>query len=613
MGRQGRRVCPAITKNNESEKATVNHLQRVYRSILRNSLGVVAALIFAIGFDRPNVASAAVENEKPTVDYNALAAGGWQSLPWCSYRFVFQPYGDNWGPGTPNRRVAREAEVQKLLTPVWNDPDYKNMHQVPALHEWAWSGLKERWGGTTKRQCYEMCKAWYLGEREKLLAQPRWKQQYPKDKTIPFASMTGHGWVVHGAAEWGVDWLGIEIGENIDATQLHIAFLRGAARMYQKPTFAGVSQWHGGTVPDFIAGVNEFTQVPFDREAIMAKIYAGGTGLHNGGHSSSIMARMWYVCWLSGIGVVGPEACQGTFFAHGAEHRKKYPGIWDGYDRNTRVELSSYGCAAQRFHAVAQKHPEIGIPYTPMAALLDKYSGFFGFHNFTGMPWGVLPIGPGDRQAFDFLNTFFPNTMRAGGTPEHERLVAAPWGDSLDVLVTGVRDDLLRMYPVVIVLGEHEFLPETTSALQSYVKHGGELFLTQTQADQIGAAMAEGKAAGRVHVYDSDTRESREALLRRLQEKYVPVAVGGKIEYLVNRTPTGWVVGLVNNEGVTKDNLTATKVDRSKDQTVAVRLKAGTAKAAKEWCNDQILDMRNNTVSVGVPAGEVRIVEFIER
>ena len=73
--------------------------------------------------------------------------------------------------------------------------------------------------------------------------------------------MTGHGWLVHGPAKWGMDWLGIEIGENIDATQLHIAFQRGAARMYNLPTHADISHWHAGTVPDYIAGIDEYTAI----------------------------------------------------------------------------------------------------------------------------------------------------------------------------------------------------------------------------------------------------------------------------------------------------------------------------------------------------------------
>jgi hypothetical protein len=424
--------------------------------------------------------------------------------------------------------------------------------------------------------------------------------------------MTGHGWLVHGPAEWGMDWLGIELGENIDAAQLHIAFQRGAARMFSLPTHADVSQWHGGTVPEFITGVDEYTQIPFNREEVLGKIRQGGTGLHNGGHSSSMMARMWYVCWLSGISVLCPEACQSTFFAHSAEHRRKHKAPWNGYQKDQRMVLSPYGVRARAFYAVTQKHPEIGIPYTPFAVLLDTYSGFFGFHNNTGKPWGVLPIGEGDRRALDFLNTVFPNTMREGGTPEHERLVATVCGDTFDVLVTGVTNDVLNMYPVVIILGEHEFLPETVAVLRAYVKAGGRLCLTRSHINILGPAFEGLRNAGNVTLFDNTNERSRKRFLAKLRHVYVPVAVRGKVEYLVNRTPRGWLVGLVNNEGVTKGNLTPTHVDRSKGQNVMVELKWGQARSASEWCTDRSLRVQNNAVLVPVPAGEVRIVEFVE-
>jgi hypothetical protein len=72
------------------------------------------------------------EDSKEAASYELLANSRWRLRPWCGYRFVFQPYGDNWGPGSSHRceRVAHEAEVQELLTPVWRDPDFRNTHQI---------------------------------------------------------------------------------------------------------------------------------------------------------------------------------------------------------------------------------------------------------------------------------------------------------------------------------------------------------------------------------------------------------------------------------------------------------------------------------------------------
>ncbi len=549
--------------------------------------------------------------------YETLEASAWKPLPWCGYRFVFQAYADNWGEGSRYQRAGHEADVQKLLTPVWEDPNYKNTHRIPGLHEWAWSHLEKKWGGQSKRECYEMAKAWYVRERDRKVGGPYGTHTGPDGQPVLFTSMTGHGWLVHGPAEWGMDWLGIEIGENIVGTQLHIAFQRGAARMFHLPTHADVSQWFYGTVPDFVAGVDEFTQMPLDRDAVMAGIAKGGIGLHNGGHSSSSHARMWFVCWLSGVTVVCPEDCRNTFFAHSPEYRRQHSsGRWgatlDGYDRDTRVELSSYGKRAKRFYAITQKHPEIGIPYTPFAVLLDKYSGFHGFQKRTGHPWGVRPPGDGDRSALEFFNTVFPESIGRVGLPEQQRLVASVCGDTFDVLVTGVGSSLLNLYPVVIALGEHEFLPETVQLLQRYVAAGGELVCTEAHATQLGPAFAALQQSGKVRLFDDTSEAGRNELLVHLRDSCLPVAVSGHVEYLINRTPTGWVVGLVNNEGVTKKRMTATVVDRSKDQTVTVTLRQGHVTAASEWFEDRPLKVVDNAVTVTVPAGEVRIVEFCE-
>lgn len=92
-------------------------------------------------------------NEMPTTvirpvnartSYARLANSPWKPLPCCGYRFVFQPYAGTWGPGSRFQRAAHEAEVQHLLTPVWNDPNYTT---GKFLAEWAWSHLQEKWGG----------------------------------------------------------------------------------------------------------------------------------------------------------------------------------------------------------------------------------------------------------------------------------------------------------------------------------------------------------------------------------------------------------------------------------------------------------------------------------
>ena len=43
-----------------------------------------------------------------------------------------------------------------------------------------------------------------------------------------------------------------------------------------------------------------------------------------------------------------------------------------------------------------------------------------------------------------------------------------------------------------------------------------------------------------------------EAALGQLREELLPIRVSGRVESLNNRTADGWIVTLVNNEGITK-------------------------------------------------------------
>ena len=121
-------------------------------------------------------------------------------------------------------------------------------------------------------------------------------------------------WYSSHAAQWGTAMIGLETGEKIIAMQAQIAFLRGAARQNDKPFYVQPSQWVGGTVPIFQEGEDEYTPHQLDEATVLAGITKGGIAIPNGGHSPSLLSRMWYVGWLSGAAIVCPENCQVNFF-----------------------------------------------------------------------------------------------------------------------------------------------------------------------------------------------------------------------------------------------------------------------------------------------------------
>ncbi|MDD2710974.1 MAG: sugar-binding protein [Verrucomicrobiae bacterium] len=109
-------------------------------------------------------------------------------------------------------------------------------------------------------------------------------------------------------------------------------------------------------------------------------------------------------------------------------------------------------------------------------------------------------------------------------------------------------------------------------------------------------------------------------LMRHLGSELRPVDVEGQVEFLINRNASGWVVTLINNEGVLRPLRKKEIILPEKNQAVRVILKpmAFDGKiekpSVKEWLTGEALrpalSDAGTEVRLTVPAGDVRIVEF---
>jgi hypothetical protein len=107
------------------------------------------------------------------------------------------------------------------------------------------------------------------------------------------------------------------------------------------------------------------------------------------------------------------------------------------------------------------------------------------------------------------------------------------------------------------------------------------------------------------------------ALVHLLAET-TPVRVEGDVQHLVNRTPTGWVITLINNDGVDKQQQGMARVDRRAVRNATLGLRGKEIATAREWTNETALavtkdDQGRASVRLDVPPGGVRVVELIER
>jgi hypothetical protein len=105
-------------------------------------------------------------------------------------------------------------------------------------------------------------------------------------------------------------------------------------------------------------------------------------------------------------------------------------------------------------------------------------------------------------------------------------------------------------------------------------------------------------------------------LLVHLAAEATPVQVDGDVEYLVNRNSRGWIVTLLNDNGVFKPQQGLAQVDPSASVKVKLSLRGFPIVAANEWTSNQSLEIQGQgtagrSVTVTIPPGGVAVVELV--
>jgi len=143
---------------------------------------------------------------------------------------------------------------------------------------------------------------------------------------------------------------------------------------------------------------------------------------------------------------------------------------------------------------------------------------------------------------------------------------------------------------------------------------GATAFMTTLSGEPIVTVNKVGKGgvvfAGVPDLLGEDERITPFAahMLAHVFADAVPVKVTGDVEYLINRTANGWVVTMLNNNGVFKPQQGMAQVDRS--AYVNVTIAAPGVKSATEWTSDTPLKVEAGSVSVRIAPGSLAIVEL---
>jgi len=426
----------------------------------------------------------------------------------------------------------------------------------------------------SKQECYDTVQDYFISRNRDLLGR--------------VMSVTGHSHYEAYAGEWGARCVGLEVAENIAFTQSKLAFARGASRQWSKPWSIQVSPWFHGACT---------TSGPLRNEGGNAR------GL-DAGRSLNFYERMWLHGWFAGAAMVTPENSVSIFF-------EKPEAPWT---------LTSHGAKASEVFQFMQKHDR-GVPYTPVAVVLDHLAGYNGYKD---KPWGILDPTPGDRELRDlFDHQLFPGSDHIHAkpdpaNPESSYLRPTPFGEIFDVLLTSVPPEILSTYLVIILAGDIEFDDAFLSELEKSLRRGNRVLMSPRHRDALGSQFDRIARQGEVEVLEpwtnpltGRTTVISNKRLSQLSRDMLPIEItGDAVQYQINRTPDGWVMELINNRGVTKKPDQPMVLDAS--AVARVRLKPKMPfQLSMEWRSGRTLP-QPDVIELELGPGAVEFVELRE-
>lgn len=447
----------------------------------------------------------------------------------------------------------------------------------------------------------------------------KWRQMISSDWASPvpnpfekiiLAQSVGTFPRVHQMAESGAQTLGTESSAAMPYFQGQSAFVRGAARQYNKSW-----TWYFGA--SFGSSIRTFTsESPYILDLDGLKIDSRNAVV---GPSLAHVRRVLLFAYLQGASFFHPEQGYNLF--------------------DTDGRLNPMGWAYDEMLRLAVKHPNRGVINTPVALLLDKAHGWDKY-TYNGMRlWDKKPLERSDGMINQFFNVAYFPFPKNEGEPANDLNVPFPngyFGDIFDVLVTSpAQTDSLQAYPIIFCLGDTRLDAKWTERLKKYVSGGGTLVINAEQITtgfdesflgvrlqnkqkesnavvcerdneelvgtpfpyqaasattaRVIARAANGDAvaflnkAGKGQVilttpsylmgYDETAMPYMAHLLLELTSGLQPVDVRGACQYFENLRPDGYVITLSNNEGLVKLSDSPAQIDMSKTAEISLRIK----------------------------------------
>jgi hypothetical protein len=283
---------------------------------------------------------------------------------------------------------------------------------------------------------------------------PQW------DKLI-VAQSTSSTSFAHALGEWGGRFIGMETAAVQPGFAMRIAFTRGAARQF------------GGAFLYYHAANFGDTALSFTKQ----QNFAGPDNFFHSrygqtmGTSLSWYRKSYYLYYMAGASAIYNEQGFDQFFRPGpGEHP---------------FQLNPVGRITDEFIRFAERHPDRGTPYTPIAFLLDPAHGW-EMTDYPQWPFGVSQIDRSDRALREMIGTaYFPLLVNEGepATADRQAFVSAKFGDIFDMLAASdTHPEAINAYRAIVVGGRIKLSAPWVKRLIEYARSGGTVVLNSAQA-----------------------------------------------------------------------------------------------------------------------------------
>jgi hypothetical protein len=260
------------------------------------------------------------------------------------------------------------------------------------------------------------------------------------------------------------------VGYEIDATNVHapmrIAFERGAARQYG-------GSWINYASGNFGDSCNYFTHnshLPRSAQHWFHSRYSITDGV-----SISWYRKLYYLNYLGGASAI--------YWEQNLTNQWILPG-----PGTHPIQLSPFGRATEEFQAFVDRLPDRGEPYTPIALLLGSGHGYERV-NYSCKMLHHFQENKNDLELRELFNVcWHPSVVLEGqpASPDVQSMPSGVYGDIFDVLVDRpAKAKAIHQYPVVWAAGDVKLDGPMLPIIEEYVKNGGTLVTTITQAKDL--------------------------------------------------------------------------------------------------------------------------------